>query len=220
MRLITQDEGLALFQALNHQAEEHLHNSKDAFTSAFICLNRIREQALYTYGGYDDWGSYYDDFLAHNGVSRSLGYANLATTRIAKRCGFSEDEIQNYGLVALNPWFEKGPIVRYDRATGEVLAVDESIFGLLESGELSQSYGEYVKEHVKAGEPAALVRREIAAMLQKGSITFEAYYHKGIPAGLRWYTNCDSGLLLFASTIPDDIWNEMCKRLKVVKTSL
>lgn len=191
--ILTDKEGLAQFQHLDSKASNHLKLSKMNMTEAFICLNGIRDRALYTFGGYNDWRSYYQDFLDHNGVSRSLGYENLAVTRLAARAGFSDDEIRHYELYTIKPYFEHGgPIKKYDRATGKIQELvplydsDGNLVEIPKEG-LSVWFGEYVKDRIDANLPPSEVRKQVSQDTQSTEIRFTPFFQEGELKGMSWY---------------------------------
>lgn len=216
---------LEQFQALNEIASGFLQRSKQEFTKAFLALNKIREESLFAFGGYDSWNEYLDDFLDHNGVSRSLGYENLAPIRIAKRCAFSDDEIESYGLYTIKPWFEKrGPILKYNRRSGNIEEVHPEIEAKLPPGDsLNLRYGQYVKDQIVEGEPPSLVRKNIQKELAAFQAKFVPYHIDGKMMGIQWdYSQGEDwgeGIILFKDELkmPDIVLQEFYARLRVPK---
>jgi len=224
--VMTPENGLKIFQELDALAAKHLEKSKNELTSAFVALNMIREFAYYSFGGYDDWRSYFDDFLDHNGVSRSLGYENLAIVRLAIASGISENEVMGYGLYTIKPFFDRSsPIIEYDRATGEILQISDIVEKLLPEGDcLNTRYGEWVKDMADQGEAPKLVRKRLRDATEGTVISFAPHFKEGKWVGLQCYReygeeNYEEHFILFQEepNLSDILRLEMFARLKVPK---
>lgn len=223
MRALTKTEGLAEFQRLDAIAGEYIESSKVALCKAIIALNQIRERGLFSYGGYEDWASYLEDFRKHRGISRGLVYERLKVARLAKSAHFTDDDIEEIGLTTIKPYFETGgPVLRYNRRTGEIIEVDPQIVPKLPEGEtLGERYGEYVRTQVDAGEPASLVRHRLQDELKKKKIMFMGGYRDMELCALTWTReegdDYDEGTILLKPTkpVPEDVELEFLTLLRI-----
>jgi hypothetical protein len=224
--ILTPERGLVLFQELNLCAEEHLANSKNELTAAFVALDLIREHMLFSYGGYNDWRGYLNDFLDQNGTSRSLGYENLAIVRIARASTFSAQDILDYGLYTIKPFFERGsPVLDYDRATGEIKELAQNVEEMIPPGDsLGERYGTWVKEYAEQGAPGRIVRQNLREVTNERTFKFAPYYANDRWCGLHCYMENPDGtyeekFIYFAepAEMSDLLRFEMFNRLKVHK---
>lgn len=221
IQVLTQEEGLDRFTALDHAAGEHLNQSKQHLTEAFLALDEIREHSLYTYGGFEDWASYCEGFIDQYGVSRSLMYENLAIVRKAKRAGILAPEIREFSLPTLKPWFETGgPIQSYDRYTGEVKALDKDVLNALPEGsDLSSRYGALVREKATEQEPASLVRRTVQDIMNVQTYTFYPFYRDGVRVGIKCIVDArdrfDEYFIFISGNFPQNVYDMIDKALKI-----
>ena len=224
--ILPRDEALKRFQELDAYAAKCLDDSKDQITQAILALDTIRSEGLYLQGGYQDWKSYLKDFMDQNGVSRSLAYDNLAVARLASRAGITQEEVQGFGIYPLKPFFEKGgPVLEYDRNTGEILQIAEPVADELPDGEdLSLRYGEWVRENIDEGDPSSVVRSNVKSKIGGLAYSFVPYYESGSWTGMFWSReegeNYKEGYLWFRPNqqeMPTDVKEEMFRLLKVPK---
>jgi len=223
MRALTKQEGLALFQKLDAEASRSIEDSRTLLCRAIIALNRIREGGLFTFGGYEDWASYLEDFRKHNGNSRGLVYEDLKVARLAKGAQFTDEDLLEYGIKTIKPYFETGgPVIRYNRRTGEIMEVVPEIVPELPEGDtLGERYGEYVRSRVEAGEPASIVRHRLQGDLGKKKISFMAIYKDMRLNGITWAVeegnNYVDGTIVFKplKNIPEDVELEILRLLRI-----
>lgn len=212
-------ELIVRFQALNEYASQCFDVSMDRYQKGFIALNRIREEKLFLAGGYSDWKSYLNDFLAYKGMGRAIAYRNLHTVRLASSSGFSDDDISEIGLYAIRPYFEAGahgPIRDYNRITGEILSVPPLLEEKLPEGDsLNERYGAYVKSVVNDGDPAYVTRQNLQAEMGGVEIRFwPTYDFNNNVTSLTWTSIVDgittSGTL---RNMPEDVKEELFEKI-------
>lgn len=223
MEITKLDERLQMFQTLDMVAAECFNKSQEELSKAIVALNAIRENALYLDGGFETWNDYLSNFLGTNGISRSLVYENLAVARLASGAGFNENEIVEYGLYTLKPWFSRdGPILEYDRKTGEITKVVAAVEEKLPDGDnYSSRYGEFVRQRVGEGEPPSLVWKAVREEMCGTEISFGCYVSDGKVTGLSWNMERDGqyseGDIRFTCKpgVPEEVEDRLLKMLDV-----
>jgi len=152
--VLGEGEGRELLTQFEDLAANHIRRSADELTIGIIYLNAIREHDLFTYGGYEEWGPYLDDFKAQRGFSRSLIYENLKVARLAMGgMALNEDEVLMLGIPRLKPVTRLVKV--YNRETGEITQLASGVADKLAEfpGETDgQRLGEWVRENLNPEE--------------------------------------------------------------------
>jgi len=191
----SEEEGQSLLLDLERHAVSHIRVSSEALTRSILCLDAIREHSLYSYNGYDDWGSYLRDFLDQYGLSRSWAYEYLKVARLAMGgMGLSPQELLNYGIDAIKP--VTNLVQDYNRVTGEIRqlvpGVEEKLNGGDEPGEKLASF---VRKRIASDESSATVKNLLKAELPtEAEYGFGWVYNsEGHKVNIRWWVIYPNG---------------------------
>jgi len=181
--LLTKQDQLERFRRLDREASEMLSLSKLTMTKAILDLNAIREEALFLAAEYNTFEEYLHDFTDYNGVSRAMIFNHLATVRLALASGMTENEIIQYGIYTLKPFYETGagkPIQEYDRWTGEIKKIDDRL-------NVDSDYGDYVREHISPGDPPAVARAIVRQKMAPARYSFFPVFSGEKVTDVEWY---------------------------------
>lgn len=189
MTIIAQEEGQSLLLHHQERAIECLRESKKVFTKGILHLNTIREDRLFSYGGYATFEEYLTAFREQNGFSRSLAFSDLKLIRLARGgMNLPVEKIQEIGIHNLRP-FE--PLIQtYNRVSGKIKALAPGVEEKLEdyAGETpGQKLGSFIIENVSEEDVVASVRGLIESELPYRT---EYMYNKIFSEAGEWVNIC------------------------------